>query len=216
MATCDHIRKQASFKVVYCGATLSGKTTNLIYVHKKLDPYFRGNLVSLSSRSGRTLYFDFLRVNAEETSGYKTRFHLYTVPGEPHQTKARKVVLQETDGIIFVVDSQPERMEANLEALKSTREALEINGIDPESVPMVFQFNKRDCHGALDPELIDEALDISAPSFLASATTGHQVFATLDGLTQIIINNFHSSTVKGPERIEEENVASSSKMALSR
>lgn len=216
MATCDHIRKEASFKVVYCGATLSGKTTNLIYVHKKLDPYFRGNLVSLSNRSGRTLYFDYLRVKAEETSGYKTRFHLYTVPGEPDQTKTRTMVLQGADGIIFVVDSQPERMEANLEALESTREALESNGIDPDSIPMVFQFNKRDCRGAMDPEWIDEALGISVPSFLASATTGHQVFATLDGLTQIIINNFHASAVKGPERIGEENVASSSKMALSR
>jgi mutual gliding-motility protein MglA len=120
------------------------------------------------------------------------------------------------DGIVFVADSDPTRLAANLSALLSIRQALESNGQNPDKIPFVFQHNKRDLPGAVFPDQIDAALSIQTPTFLGCALSGYQVFATLDHLSQIVLNNFHTSTVKGREQIHEEIVASSVKIALSR
>lgn len=216
MALCNHSKKEVSFKIVYCGTPLGGKTTNLIYIHKKLDPHFRGDLISLATEHDRTLFFDFLPVKASEVAGYQTRFQLYTVPGQKVYARNREVVLQGADGIVFVADSSPNRIEANLEALQSTRQGLEKVGLDPDEIPFVFQFNKRDLPTALPPYEMDETLGVSTASLLSCATSGYQVFATLDTITQIVLKNFHSSAVNGREQIDEENVASSSNIALSR
>lgn len=216
MALCNHSAKEVSFKIVYCGTPLGGKTTNLIYIHKKLDPHFRGDLISLATADDRTLFFDFLPVKASKIAEYQTRFQLYTVPGQAVYAKPREVVLEGVDGIVFVADSDPERMQSNLEALQMTRQGLEKNGMDPDSVPFVFQFNKRDLPNAMSPHQMDEILEVNDPSFLTCATSGYQVFATLDAITQIVLKNFHHSAVTRHERMDEENVASSSNIALSR
>lgn len=215
MALCNHSAKEVTFKIVYCGTPLGGKTSNLIYIHKKLDPHFRGDLVSLATAEDRTLFFDFLPVRAAEIGGYQTRFQLYTVPGQTRYAKNREIVLEGVDGIVFVADSNPDRMAANLEALQTTRQGLERNGLDPDSVPFVFQFNKRDLPNAINPDLMDEILEVTDPAFLSCATSGYQIFATLDTITQIVLKNFHASTVNRQERNDEENIASSSNIALS-
>ncbi|MDF1754602.1 MAG: GTPase domain-containing protein [Verrucomicrobiales bacterium] len=216
MAFCNHSRREVDFKIVYCGTPEGGKTTNLRYIHKKLDPHFRGDMISLATAENRTLFFDFLPVKATSINGYQTKFHLYTVPGQQVYTSNRAIVLQGVDAIIFVADSDPLRMNENLQAFQDTRQALEMNGLDPDEVPMVLQFNKRDLPGAMAPDFMDEMLNAQHPSFLTCALSGYQIFATLDHITQIVLKNFHSSAVNGRERIVEENVASSSKVALCR
>ena len=215
MATYIPDRKEISFKVVYCGAPLSGKTTNLLYIHKRLDPHFRGDLISLATEEDRTLFFDFLPVNASRIGEYNTKFQLFTVPGQKAYARNREIVLQDSDGIVFVADSAPDQVESNLEALQSVRQSLERNDLDPDEIPFVFQFNKRDLPGALPPEEMDQYLHVSTASFLSCALSGYQVFSTLDYLTQILIKNFHYSNVKRLGQLDEENVASSSKIALS-
>ena len=216
MALCNHSSKEVSFKIVYCGTPLGGKTTNLVYIHKKLDPHFRGDLISLATEHDRTLFFDYLPVKANEIAGYETRFQLYTVPGQKVYARNREAVLQGADGIVFVAESSPDRINDNLEALQSTRQGLEKVGLDPDTIPFIFQFNKRDLPNAVAPQDMDEFLGVSAPSILSCAMSGYQVFATLDTITQIVLKNFHSSAVNGREQIDEENVAPSSNIALSR
>ena len=215
MATFVSERNEVSFKIVYCGAPRSGKTTNLLYIHKRLDPHFRGDLISLATEEDRTLFFDFLPVHAAEVGDFRAKFQLFTVPGQRAYARNREIVLQESDGIVFVADSSPDRVEANLEALQSVRQSLERNDLDPDEIPFVFQFNKRDLPQAMPPQEMDHYLHVTTASFLSCALSGYQVFSTLDYLTQILVKNFHCSAVKRLGQVDEENVASSSKIALS-
>ena len=215
MATIFPEQKEATFKIVYCGAPLSGKTTSLLYVHKRLDPSHRGDLISLATDEERTLFFDFLPVHGLHCCGYDTKLQLFTVPGQKEHIGNRTIVLRDADGIVFVADSSPDRVEANLEALQSTRQGLEFNGLDPDEVPFVFQYNKRDLPDALPPEQIDGYLQAKSPPILTCATTGYQIFAALDDITQIILKNFRFPDVTSRGRLDEENVASSPNLALS-
>ena len=205
MALCNHSTKEISFKVVYCGTSKSGKTTNLSYIHNKLDSHFRGGLVSLPGDKNRSQRYELLPIKGGIIEGYQSSMELYTYPGSN---------LEGVDGIIFVVDSTPDRMIENLEALQSTRQELERCGMDPDSIPFVFQFNKQDL-ATSDPQEIDEFLGISAPSVLTCALSGYQVFETLDIITEIVLNNFHVSDVMRREQIEEEVIDNSSNIALS-
>ncbi len=215
MTLCDQFRNKVTFKIAYCGPSGSGKTENLHHIQKKLDPHFRGELIVEAEENGSSSR-EFLPVNAPVLDGCQTQFNLYTVSDYPGSSRHCGNLLQDVDDIIFVADSDPTRLGANIKALQSTRQALEINGRNPEEMPFVFQFNKSDLPGAIFPDQLDEALSIQTPSFLCCAISGYQVFATLDHCSQIVLNNFHSSAVKCRERIEEEIVASSSKIALSR
>ncbi|MCL4105657.1 UNVERIFIED_CONTAM: hypothetical protein GTU68_023724 [Idotea baltica] len=189
----NHDTKEAQFKIVYCGTPLGGKTTNLNYIYGQLDPNLRGDLVSIATNQDRTLFFDFLPVNATEIAGYQTRFQLYTVPGQRVYANTREVVLTGVDGIVFVADSDPERQSENREAYSAMMSALSHHGLDEKSVPITIQFNKRDLDTAMAPEDMDESLAITSASFLACATTGYQVFATLDHVTQAVLKKFHES-----------------------
>ena len=139
MAVVNHDKRVAGFKIVYCGTPLGGKTTNLIYIHEQLNPGLRGDLVSIATARNRTLFFDFLPVHATKIGGYETKFQLYTVPGQKVYDDTRQIVLTGVDGIVFVADSDPSRMEANLEALSATRKAIEALGGSLDSLPLVFQ-----------------------------------------------------------------------------
>ncbi len=195
----NHDTKDAQFKIVYCGTPLGGKTTNLQYIYNQLAPEHRGDLISIASNQERTLFFDFLPVNATEIAGYRTRFQIYTVPGQRVYANTREVVLTGVDGVVFVADSDPSRQDANREAFGAMMSALDAHGRDISDLPLTIQFNKRDIENAVAPEDIDEALAITTPSFLACATTGYQVFATLDHVTQAVLKKFHEEQTKTEE-----------------
>lgn len=195
MALVRHDSREIQFKIVYCGPPGGGKTTNLHYIHRRLDPSARGDLVSISTERNRTVCFDFLPVNASEIAGYRTRFQLYTVPGQEILAETRRAVMAGADGIVFVADSSPERFESNLVAHQGYRDALMMNNLHPDFVPVVYQYNKRDHQRAIRPDELDDIFRVKGPSFLACAASGYQVFATLDHLSGEILKRFHVSCV---------------------
>jgi signal recognition particle receptor subunit beta len=154
-------------------------------------------MVSVATEHNRTISFDFLPLNAMPIGEYSARFQLYTVPGQKIMRHTRKAVLTGADAIVFVADSSSDRLESNLSSLSDTRECLLENGIDPDSIPVVFQFNKRDLPGAMHPSDLDELLGVRTASFLACAKSGYQVFATLDEVTRMILQGFSVSSVEG-------------------
>lgn len=193
------VRKESGevqFKVVYCGPPCGGKTTNLKYIHRRLDSRWRGDMISVETEQNRTISFDFLPVHATKIAGYEVKFQLYTVPGQNVMKETRKAVMAGADALVFVADSDPGRREANQESYKDCLKCLVENRIDPSSLPIVFQFNKRDIPGAIPPHELDEMFRVTTPTFLASATSGYQVFATLDYVTQMILKGFSSQIVQ--------------------
>lgn len=198
MALINHGRRQVRFKIVYCGTPFGGKTSNLIHVHQQLAPSLRGDMISVATAANRTLFFDFLPVNATDIAGYETRFQLFTVPGQRIYDQTREIVLRGADGLVFVADSAPERQEENLQALSVTAQVLNRLGQSMSSVPLVFQYNKRDLARALPLSVMDRALNRRGlPAFPAVATSGYQVFATLEAVTQAVLRKFHRSTQLG-------------------
>lgn len=195
MALIHHERDEIQFKVVYCGPPLGGKTTNIHYIHRRLDPRWRGDMVSIATEQNRTISFDFLPVEVAEINGYRVRVQLYTVPGQEVMRETRKAVLAGADAVVFVADSAPGRLESNRRALDDTYSCLRENRIAPETIPFVFQFNKRDLTDATPPAVLDEVLEVTSPSFLSCASTGYQIFATLDWTTRQVIKGFRRSIV---------------------
>lgn len=193
MALVRHDSREVQFKIVYCGPPGGGKTTNLQYIHRRLDPGQRGDLVSIATELDRTICFDFLPVHETEIAGYRTRFQLYAVPGQRLLAGTRRSVLAGADAVVFVADSSADRLEANLEAWHGCRDDLAANRLDPARIPFAYQYNKRDQADAMRPEDLDEAFKVRVPSFLACAMTGYQVFATLDWVTTGVLKGFHSS-----------------------
>ncbi len=172
--------RELNLKVVYYGPALSGKTTNLEQIHAKVDPKRRGELVSLKTQEDRTLYFDFLQIELGKISGLTPKIHLYTVPGQSYYEASRKLVLRGADGVVFVADSTPNRLRANLESwqnLKTHLASLEISFTD---IPMVVQFNKRDLPNATAITTLKNVLRLNGqPTFEATAMQGQGVFETL-------------------------------------
>lgn len=193
MALVRHDSREALFKIVYCGPPEGGKTTNLQYIHRRLDPALRGDLVSIATERNRTICFDFLPVHETLVAGYRTRFQLYAVPGQKLLAETRQSVLAGADGVVFVADSARSRTEANLEAWRGYRDALVANRLHPDRVPVAHQYNKRDQHDAMPPEDLDDLFGVRAPAFLACAVSGYQVFATLDWVVGAILGRFHAT-----------------------
>jgi signal recognition particle receptor subunit beta len=181
-------RREINIKIVYYGPALSGKTTNLIQIHSRVDPNMRGDLVSLKTREDRTIFFDFLQLELGRIQGLKPRFNLYTVPGQVRYVASRKLVLQGADGVVFVADSQADLRRSNILAMRSLRQNLRELGYDPAEVPMVVQFNKRDL-----PNIVPEALlsaDLGrngAPCLTSVATEGVGVFDTLKAIIRLVL-----------------------------
>jgi mutual gliding-motility protein MglA len=193
MALVRHDSREVQFKIVYCGPPGGGKTTNLQYIHRRLDPGLRGDLVSIATERDRTICFDFLPVHETEIEGYRTRFQLYAVPGQRLLAETRRSVLAGADAVVFVADSSAARLEANLDAWHGCREDLAANRLDPGRIPFAYQYNKRDQADAMRPEDLDEVFGVRVPSFLACALSGYQVFATLDWVTCAVLKGFHAS-----------------------
>ena len=190
MSFVNYVTKEVNCKIVYYGPGLGGKTTNIQYVYQKTSGDNKGNIISLNTENERTLFFDFLPLDLGEIRGFKTRFHLYTVPGQVFYEASRKLILRGVDGVVFVADSQVERMEANIESLKSLEKNLLEQGYDVEKVPLVFQWNKRDLPNITTVKDLRDALNKrNLPEFEASAVKGTGVFDTLKAISKLVLMN---------------------------
>lgn len=202
MAVINHDTREVTFKLVYCGTPMGGKTTNLSYIHSRIDAGQRGDLVSLATVSDRTLFFDLLPVDTAVINGYSTRFMLYTVPGQVAYNASRQMVLRGVDGVIFVADSQLDRMEDNLAAWHSMRRNLADLSLTLEELPAVLQYNKRDLEGVAPVSYLEYLFNQGQrrlPAVEASAASGYNVFATLNALSQEVLARFHNvSSAPGP------------------
>ncbi len=178
----DKNKKEINCKIVYYGPALSGKTTNLKYIHKRLGPNHRGELVSVDTKGERTLFFDFLPVEIPLAKGFKLRFHLYTVPGQFFYQSSRKLVLRGADGIVYVADSSASRKESNIQIMKEMLDVLALYKMKPvEDVPIILQYNKRDLPDAMPVEELEKMLNPwGVPYVEAVAVSGVGVFQTLD------------------------------------
>jgi mutual gliding-motility protein MglA len=188
MSMINYASREINCKLVYYGPGLGGKTTNLEYVYSKVSPDTRGKLISLATEQERTLFFDFLPVDLGTIRGFKTRFHLYTVPGQVYYNASRRLILKGVDGVVFVADSQAERMDANIAAMQNLYENLYDYGYDPLNIPIVLQWNKRDLPTAVPVQEMDENLNPDAvQAFEAVAVTGEGVFETLKAVSKAVI-----------------------------
>jgi mutual gliding-motility protein MglA len=188
MSMINYASREINCKIVYYGTGLGGKTTNLEYVYSKVDPDTRGKMISLATEADRTLFFDFLPIDLGAIRGFKTRFHLYTVPGQVYYNASRKLILKGVDGIIFVADSQVDRMEANIEAMHNLYENLESYGYDLSKIPFVIQYNKRDLDRIAEvDELRSELNPMGVPDFNAVAIEGEGVFETLKAVSKRVV-----------------------------
>jgi signal recognition particle receptor subunit beta len=190
MSMINYASREINCKVVYYGTGLGGKTTNLEHIHSRVNPETRGKMISLATETDRTLFFDFLPIDLGSIKGFKTRFHLYTVPEQVYYNASRKLILKGVDGIIFVADSQPHRAEANIEAMHNLYENLESYGYELASIPFVIQYNKRDVPDAVSIEELRAQLNPSGvPDFEAVAVHGDGVFETLRGVSKMVVKN---------------------------
>ncbi|MFQ5589236.1 MAG: ATP/GTP-binding protein, partial [Nitrospiria bacterium] len=173
MSFINYSAREISCKIVYYGPGLCGKTTNLQYIYKKINPDSKGKMISLATETERTLFFDFLPLALGQIKGFKVRFHLYTVPGQIFYDASRKLILRGVDGVIFVADSQVERMEANLESMDNLVKNLKDHGFDLEKLPYVIQYNKRDLANIVPVRELEAALNArKAPAYEAVAAKG--------------------------------------------
>ena len=189
MSFVNSVSKEVNCKIVYVGTGLSGKTTNVQYIYENTQSDRAGKLVSLSTENERTLFFDFLPLSIGEVRGYKTRFHLYTIPGQTFYEASRDFILKGVDGVVFVVDSAPERMEANIEAWDQFQSSLVRQGYDLARIPLVFQYNKRDLPNAATIQELEMTFNHGKrPHFEAIANRGEGVMETLENISQMVID----------------------------
>ena len=189
MALVNYAAREINCKIVYYGTGLGGKTTNLKYIHGQLAPTTRGELISLATETERTLFFDFLPLDLGSVQGFKTRFSLYTVPGQVEYNASRKLILNGVDGIIFVADSDVMRSKDNVESLQNMVDNLKEYSLTLDNIPWVLQYNKRDMANAMPIERMERELNTpGVPSFEAVASEGLGVFATLKAISKLILN----------------------------
>ncbi len=209
MAIFNYKKREISAKIVYYGPALCGKTTNVQRIHQKLNPRQRGELVSLATDADRTLFFDFLPIELENVGGFKTRFQIYTVPGQVYYNSTRKAVLTGVDGVIFVADSQNSMEQENLDSFNNLIENLKYYNRDVKQIPMVFQYNKRDLDNIMSIEDLDALLNHhQLPSFAASALTGSGVLQALTSCCKQVLQDLkrkslHSDAEVSPQKFNK-------------
>ncbi len=188
MSMINYASREINCKIVYYGTGLGGKTTNLEYIYSRVNPDTKGKMISLATESERTLFFDFLPIDLGEVRGFKTRFHLYTVPGQVYYNASRRLILKGVDGIVFVADSQASRAEANIESMHNLYENLETYGYDLESIPFAIQYNKRDMPDILSAEELRAQINpMGVPDFEGIAIEGKGVFETLSCVSKLVV-----------------------------
>ena len=190
MSFINYSSREINCKIVYYGPGLCGKTTNLQYIYNKTNPEAKGKMISLATETERTLFFDFLPLALGQIRGFRTRFHLYTVPGQVFYDASRKLILKGVDGVVFVADSQVERMEANLESFDNLKINLQDQGYDLDKLACVVQYNKRDLPNAAPLEEMKRLLNPSSVlDFEACATVGKGVFETLKAVAKGVLTD---------------------------
>src|SRR5437764_11040534 len=188
MSFINYSSREINCKIVYYGPGLCGKTTNLQYIYANTNQQVQGKMISLATETQRPLFFDFLPLSLGEIRGFKTRFHLYTVPGQVFYDASRKLILKGVDGVVFVADSQIERTEANIESIENLRTNLAEQGYDLDRLPYVMQYNKRDLPNIAAIEELRSMLNpTNIPEFEAVARTGVGVFDTLKALAKLVL-----------------------------
>jgi signal recognition particle receptor subunit beta len=193
MSIINYANKEVQFKIVFYGPALCGKTTNLAYIHGQVDDTSKGELVSLATAADRTLFFDFLPLNAVVIKGFKTKFQLYTVPGQVIYNATRQLVLRSVDGLVFVADSQWDKMEENVDSFQNLQDNLARQGASLDNLPYILQYNKRDMPNVAPIHYLEFILNnrkTRVPSFQAVATTGDGVFAALNAISRLLLQKF--------------------------
>ena len=185
MSLINHKAQEINCKIIYYGPGLCGKTTNIQHIFENIRPDQKGKLVKVGSENERTLFFDFLPLAAGEVRGYKTRFHVYSIPGQTFYEVSRHFILKGVDGVVFVVDSAPDRMEANLESFEELQRALDSQGYDIHKLPLVFQYNKRDLSECVPIRELEATFNaMKRPHFEAVASRGEGVMETLQAVSR--------------------------------
>ncbi len=188
MSFINYSSREINCKIVYYGPGLGGKTTNLNFIYGRIRPDAKGKMISLATETERTLFFDFLPLSLGDIKGFKTRFHLYTVPGQIFYDASRKLILKGVDGIVFVADSQMQRLDANLESYDNMKENLNEQGYDLAKIPYVMQYNKRDLPSAVPIQELKEMLNGNgALDFESVAIKGVGVFETLKSVVKMVL-----------------------------
>lgn len=194
MTFINYVAREINCKIVYYGPGLGGKTTNLQYIHQVTAAENKGKLVSLATETERTLFFDFLPIDLGQIRGFRTRFHLYTVPGQVFYDSSRKLILKGVDGVVFVADSQEERLDANLESVDNLAQNLQEQGFDLEKIPYVLQLNKRDLPSAMPVEELKEQILVKGePVIEAVATRGDGVLSSLKAVARQVLIELRKS-----------------------
>lgn len=189
MSFINYTTKEINSKILYFGPGMSGKTTNIQYIYEQTQQKQQGKLMTLSTENERTLFFDFLPLAIGDIRGYKTRFHLYTIPGQSFYETSRQFILKGVDGIVFVADSQTERMEENIESFHSIEKSLAKQGYDSTKLPIVFQYNKRDLSRIMTIHELESTFNpMNKPYFEAIANSGQGVMETLQSISQSVIS----------------------------
>ena len=193
MSFINYAAREINCKIVYYGPGLGGKTTNIQWIHEKTRQDAKGKLISLATETDRTLFFDFLPIELGSIRGFRTRFHLYTVPGQVFCDASRKLILKGVDGVVFVADSQEARMDANIEAIANLHLNLKDQGYDLVKMPYALQLNKRDLPSAVAMAELEEALRVKdEPIFEAVAMSGEGVFETLKAIIKLVLKDLKS------------------------
>lgn len=204
MPLVHHAQREVTFKIVYYGVGLGGKTTNLEALHSQTRPELRGKLVSVNTEAERTLFLDFLPLDLGTFRGYKIRLHLVSVPGQIAQDSTRQLVLRNMDGIVLVVDSQADAIEGNNYSIRNLDYNLRLHGVDADRVPLVIQYNKRDLSGVLDVEELGNRLGVpeGVPELVASARQGWGVFETVKTVVRLCMHQLRDPSEHREGRVE--------------
>jgi hypothetical protein len=190
MSMINYASREINCKIVYYGTGLGGKTTNLEYIYSRVNPETKGKMISLATETERTLFFDFLPIDLGEVRGFKTRFHLYTVPGQVYYNASRRLILKGVDGIVFIADSQASRAEANIESMHNLYENLSTYGYDLKEIPFAIQYNKRDMPDILPVEELRAQINpMGVPDFEGIAIEGTGVFETLSCVSKLVVKS---------------------------
>lgn len=190
MSLINYSSREINVKIVYYGPGLCGKTTNIQYIYEKVSPETKGKLITLATEMDRTLFFDFLPLELGKVKGFRTRFHLYTVPGQVYYDASRKLILRGVDGIVFVADSQRNRYDANIESIYNLHENLSEYNLKLDDIPFAIQYNKRDLPDIITVDDLEQELNPQHyPSFEAIAVKGNGVFDTLKAVAKAVLRN---------------------------
>ena len=190
MSMINYASREINCKIVYYGTGLGGKTTNLEHIYSRVNPDTKGKMISLATETERTLFFDFLPIDLGEIRGFKTRFHLYTVPGQVYYNASRRLILKGVDGLVFVADSQATRAEANIESMHNLYDNLETYGYDLQTIPFAIQYNKRDMPNVLPVEELRAQINpMGVPDFEGVAIEGKGVFETLSCVSKLVVKS---------------------------